>query len=80
MNAFYSCNSKNIIFLFGERLIVLFNSAFASLNGTINLSPPENILTIALRNIYICMPHNSFIIKLKKSIDRSPQGKSGQKH
>ena len=68
------------IFSFGERLIVLFNSAFASINGTINLSPKENILTIALRNIYICMPHSSFIKKLKrKSVDRSPQGKSSQK-
>ena len=34
------------IFSFGERLIVPFNSAIASLNGTINLSPHENVLTI----------------------------------
>ena len=40
------------MFLFGERLIVPFNSAIASLNGTINLSPHENILTIALINIH----------------------------
>ena len=41
-----------IIFSFGERLILPFNSAIASSNGTINLSPHENILTIALINIY----------------------------
>ena len=40
------------IFSFGERLILPLNSAIASLNGTINLSPHENILTIALINIY----------------------------
>ena len=40
------------IFSFGERLIVPFNSAIALLNGTINLSPHENILTIALINIH----------------------------
>ena len=40
------------IFSFGERFIVPFNSAIASLNGTINLSPHENILTIALINIH----------------------------
>ena len=37
---------------FGERLILPFNSAIAALNGTINLSPHENILTIALTNIH----------------------------
>ena len=41
-----------IIFSFGERSIVPFNSAMASLNGTINLLPHENILTIALINIH----------------------------
>ena len=40
------------IFSFGERLNVPFNSADASLNGTFNLSPHENILTIALINIH----------------------------
>ena len=40
------------IFSFGERLIVSFNSAIASLDGTINLSPHENVLTIALINIH----------------------------
>ena len=40
------------IFSFGERLIVPFNSAIASLNETINLSPHENILIIALINIH----------------------------
>ena len=40
------------IFSFGERLIVPFNSAIASLNGAINLSPHENVLTIALINIH----------------------------
>ena len=41
------------IFSFGERLIVPFNSAIAPLlNGTINLSPHENILPIALINIH----------------------------
>ena len=40
------------IFSFGERLIVPFNSAIAALNGTINLSPHENILTIALMNMH----------------------------
>ena len=40
------------IFSFGERLIVTFNSAIASLNRTINLSRHENILTIARINIY----------------------------
>ena len=40
------------IFSFGERLIVPFNSAIASLNGTTNLSPHENVLTIALINIH----------------------------
>ena len=37
---------------FGERLIVPFNSAIASSNGKINLSPHENILSIALINIH----------------------------
>ena len=37
---------------FGGRLIVPFNSAIASLNGAINLSPNENILPIALINIH----------------------------
>ena len=41
------------IFSFGERFIVPLNSAIArSLNETINLSPHENILTIALINIH----------------------------
>ena len=40
------------IFSFGERLIVPFNSAIASLNEAINLSPHENILAIALINIH----------------------------
>ena len=40
------------IFSFGERLNVPFNSADASLNGTFNLSPHENICTIALINIH----------------------------
>ena len=40
------------IFSFGERLIVPFNSAIAPLNGTINFTPHENILTIALINIH----------------------------
>ena len=47
------------IFSFGERLIVPFNEAIAELNGTINLSPNENILTIALINIHYvqnCLP------------------------
>ena len=49
------------IFSFAERLIVPFNSAIASLNGTINLSPHENILTIAhtvsrLEFVYL-IPH-----------------------
>ena len=39
-------------FSIGERLIVPFNLAIASLNGTINLSPHENILTFALINIH----------------------------
>ena len=42
------------IFSFGERLIVPFNSAIAS-DGTINLSPHENILTIAFINIHYFM-------------------------
>ena len=41
-----------IIFSFGERVIFPFNSAIASSNGTINLSPHETILTIALINIH----------------------------
>ena len=40
------------IFLFGERWNVLFKSAIGSLNRTIHLSPHENILTIALKNIH----------------------------
>ena len=40
------------IFSFGERLIVPFNSAIASLTETINLLPHENILTIAFINIH----------------------------
>ena len=40
------------IFSFGERWIVLFNSAIASLSRTFHLSPHENILTIALINIH----------------------------
>ena len=31
----------------GEKLIFPFNEVIAELNGTINLSPNENILTIA---------------------------------
>ena len=54
------CKTNNDVFIssivrtfsFGERLIVPFNTAIASLNGTINLSPHENILTIALINIH----------------------------
>ena len=38
------------VFSFSERLIVPFNLAVASLNGTISISPHENILTIALMN------------------------------
>ena len=41
-----------ITFSFSEILIVQFNSAIGSLNGAINLSPHENILTIALINIH----------------------------
>ena len=40
------------IFSRGERLIAPFNEAIAELNGTINLSLNENILTIALINIH----------------------------
>ena len=40
------------IFSFGERCNVPFNSAVASLNGAFHPSPHENILTIALINIY----------------------------
>ena len=47
------------IFSFGERLIVPFNSANSSLNGTINLSPHEIILTIALKNLIICITYNN---------------------
>ena len=44
------------IFSFGERLIVPFN-------GTINLSPHENILTIALINIhYLYNSQRSYIL------------------
>ena len=45
MNVFI--RAKVRIFSFGERLIVSLNSAIASLNGTINLSPHENIPRIA---------------------------------
>ena len=41
MNVFI--RAKVRIFSFGERLIVPLNSVIASLNGTINLSPNENI-------------------------------------
>ena len=41
------------IFSAGERLIVAFNEAIAELNGTINLSPNENILTIARIETFI---------------------------
>ena len=50
MNVFIRTIIK--IFSLGERLIVPLNSAVASLNGTINLSLHENILTIALINIH----------------------------
>ena len=43
MNVFIRATART--FSFGERLIVPFN-------GTINLSPHENILTIALINIH----------------------------
>ena len=44
---------RAIVRIFGERLIVPFNSVIASLNRTINLSPHENtFLTIALINIH----------------------------
>ena len=43
------------IFSLGERLIVPFNEAIVELNGTTNLSPDENILTIArIRTFIIC--------------------------
>ena len=42
-------------FSFGEKLIVPFNEAIAELNRTINLSPNENILTIArIKTFIIC--------------------------
>ena len=58
-NSLVLCKTSNDVFIssivrtfsFGERLIVPFNTAIASLNGTINLSPHENILTIGLINI-----------------------------
>ena len=50
MNAFIRTIVR--IFSFSERIIVPFNSAIALLNGTINLSPHENILTTALINIH----------------------------
>ena len=40
------------IFSFGERLNVLSQLGFASLNRTFNLSPHENIRTIALITIH----------------------------
>ena len=40
------------IFSFGERWNVPFNSVVATLNGTFQLSPSENILTIARINIH----------------------------
>ena len=46
MNVFIRAIVRRISF--GERLIVPFNEAIAELNATINLSPHENILTIAL--------------------------------
>ena len=43
------------IFSWGERLIVPFNEAMAELNGTINLSQNENILTIArIKTFIVC--------------------------
>ena len=50
MNVFIRAIAR--MFSFGERLIFPFNSAIASLSGTINLSPHENILTTALINIH----------------------------
>ena len=52
------------IFSFGERLIVPFNLAIASLNGTINVSSHKNILTIALINVHYLY---NIIYKTKKS-------------
>jgi hypothetical protein len=40
------------IFSFGERWNVPFDKATAKLNGTLHLSPNENILIIALINIH----------------------------
>ena len=62
------------IFSFGERLIVPFYEAIAELNGTINLSPNENILTIArIKTFIICFMkyqtivfQNQFIRHLKQ--------------
>ena len=46
-----SVRAMERIFSLGERFIAPFNSAIATLNGTINLSPHENILKIALLKI-----------------------------
>ena len=44
------------IFSFGERWNVPFNSAVASLNGTLHLSRHENFLTIArIKTFIICI-------------------------
>jgi hypothetical protein len=40
------------IFSSGERWNVPFNEATAELNGTFHLSPNENVLTIARKNIH----------------------------
>ena len=58
MNAFIRAMVR--IFSFGERWNFLFNSAIASLNRTFHLSPHENILTIALINIYYLYIIQSF--------------------
>ena len=62
----HECNGR--IFPWGERLIVPFNEAIAELNGTINLSPNENILTIArIKTFIICFFDNfQFIRHLKQ--------------
>ena len=59
------------IFSFGERCNVLFNSAIALLNRTFYLSAHENVLTIALINIYYLYNKTSLDIILPSSEYRS---------
>ena len=57
-------------------LVLVLVSAIASLNGTINLSPHENILTIALINIHYLYTICLFIVNTWRQLSIKPRKRS----